>query len=344
MRVELVDFDSKIPNLAIMRLSAFHKAQGDNVILSRGFQSAKLFDAPDRIYLSCVFRWNGKSALASVNQLGEKCISGGTGLDISSLLPDEVSAMQPDYGIYPDCDYAIGFISRGCIRKCPWCVVPRKEGKLVRVSSAYEIVGERKRAIFLDNNFLALPDFYKDLEWLAENKIVIDFNQALDARLVDESTAKLLAKCIWYPGIRLSLDSDGMIGQVKKAIDNLVKAGVNPNSLRVFTLIGFSSLESDLERLFKLHEWGVAPFPMGYRDNDTGIEPAKGWNRKLYKKYRRLILRLPMAKSVWADFRAELRGGDLTPAAPDRLWRDTASVIPLQSSMFADDLSPSGGR
>lgn len=316
MRVKLIDFDSKIPNLALMRLSSYHKANGDKVSVLRGSQSQELFDVADKYYLSCVFRWNKQAALQTVQQLGERCVSGGTGLDIMQTLPDEVAQAQPDYSIYPDCDYALGFISRGCIRKCPWCVVPRKEGALQRVSTAQEITGKRKKAIFIDNNFLALPDYEKDLQWLAENKIVIDFNQALDARLVDDKAAQLLAKCTWYPGIRLSLDSDGMIGQVKKALDNLSKYGVQPNTVRIFTLIGFSGLESDLERLFKIHEWGAAPFPMGFRDVDTGDEPAKGWNREVYKKYRRLILRMPHAKAVWDDFRAVVTGGVPTPRVP----------------------------
>ena len=307
MNIELIDFDGKFPNLALMRLSAYHKAQGDRVVLLRGRQYKRLFDVPDRYYLSCVFRWNRDDAIRTIDQLGDRCISGGTGLDIDSKLPYDVVEAQPDYSIY-DCDYGVGFISRGCIRSCPWCVVPRKEGNLKRVSTAAEIVGERRKAVFLDNNFLALPEYQKDLEWLAEKQTIIDFNQALDARLVDDKAASLLAKCKWYPGIRLSLDSEGMIKHVKRAVDNLAKYGVSPGSLRVFVLIGFHGYESDLERLFKLREWGVAPFPMGYRDNDTGKEPAKGWPIKIYKKYRRLILRMPHANSVWDDFREVVKG------------------------------------
>jgi len=309
MKIKLIDFDSKIPNLALMRLSSYHKANGDKVSLLRGSQFAELFDAADKYYLSCIFSWNKKMALYTIRQLGEKCIVGGTGLDITSILPAEVEQKQPDYSIYPDCDYALGFISRGCIHKCPWCVVPRKEGGLKRVATAQEITGNRKRTIFIDNNFLALPDYEKDLRWLAKNKIAIDFNQGLDARLVDDEAAHLLAQCTWRPGIRLSLDSDGMIGQVKKAIDNFAKYGINPNTIRVYALIGFSGLESDLERLFKIREWGAVPFPMGFRDIDTGDEPAKGWNKAVYKKFRRLILRIPCSKSVWNDFRAVVMDG-----------------------------------
>jgi hypothetical protein len=303
--IELIDFDGKIPNLALMRVSAWHKARGDSVSLVRGESFPSLFGSPDLHYLSCVFRWNKERAEKCAAQYGGRCKIGGTGVDIYSELPKEITDCEPDYSVYPDCDYAVGFISRGCIRKCPWCVVPKKEGALTRVSTAQEIVGNRTKAVFLDNNFLALPDYEKDLEWLAERRVTIDFNQALDARLVDDRAASLLAKCKWYPGIRLSLDSSGMIGQVKKALDNLVAHGVSPATVRVFCLIGFSGFEDDAERLMKIHEWGSAPFPMGFRNVETAEEPAKGWNMAKYKKFKRLMIRMPMAKTVWQDFRKE---------------------------------------
>ena len=247
-------------------------------------------------------------------------------MDIHSELPPEIEACAPDNYLYPEQDYALGFISRGCPRKCPWCVVPRKEGGLRRVSTSPEIVGNYKRAVFLDNNFLALPDCQVDLDWLAQNKISVDFNQALDARLVTPEIAKLLARVKWYPNLRLSLDSDGMLGQVKTALDNLQAAGVAPSTVRIFTLIGFSGFASDVQRLSKIHAWGSAPFPMGYRDNDTGLEPARGWNLKLYRKYRRLLVRLPMAKSVWADFERDVTRARSIPA-PEKPTLDKQGAL-----------------
>lgn len=306
MNIHLCDFDGKMPNLALMRLSTYYKQRGASVQLVRGPQSSRLFDSPDKMFLSCIFRWNHDKALETQYQMDGRCTSGGTGIDIGGKLPADVEESQLDYTLYPECNYAIGFISRGCIRKCPWCVVPLKEGGMNRVSTAKEIVGSRRRAVFLDNNFLALPDFDRDLAWLSQNGITIDFNQALDARLIDQSAARLLARCSWYPSIRISLDSDGMMDSVHRAINYLADAGMHKGSIRVFVLIGFNGLESDVRRLVALHEWGVAPFPMGYRDNNTGEEPAIGWDTTLYKKYRRLICRIPMAKSVWDSFQAEL--------------------------------------
>lgn len=286
-----------------MRLSTYHKQLGDTVTLAR--DNYPLFENYDKTYISCIFRWNRESALRTSEQCFGEIDKGGTGFDIDKCLPDIIQNLQPDYEIYPECNYAIGFISRGCIRKCKWCVVPRKEGDLKRVSTAQEIVGEKKRVIFLDNNFLALPDYEVDLKWLAEKTTMIDFNQGLDARLVDKKASQLLAACKWYSGIRLALDSNAMINHVQKAIDNLEEFGVNPSKIRIYTLMGFAGFESDVERLIKINEWGCAPFPMGYVNNNTGEKEMKGWDKELFKKYIRLISRLPMAKSVWRDFRKD---------------------------------------
>jgi len=306
----LVDYDGKIENLALMQLSAYHKKLGDTVRLKFGDAWPELFETPDKVYISCLFRWNQNAALQLIAAWNGKAEIGGTGISLEKTLPPAVlnhhlGYCQPDYTLYNN-NRAIGFISRGCIRKCPWCVVPAKEGKLYRESTAQEIVGEHSTAIFLDNNFLALPDHYIDLEWLAKQQIKIDFNQGLDARLITKEVARLLANCRWLADPRIALDSISQIKVVDQALTNLKAAGISPTRVFVFILIGFSDLESDIERLLFAHKWNVNAFPMGYRDLITGEEPAKGWDRELYNKYRRLIIRMPHAQSVWDDFEREL--------------------------------------
>ena len=306
MRVTLCDFDGLMPNLALMRLSTFHKQRGDTVELWRGMLTPRLFGNPDRICVSCIFRWNRQRALNMQYHWDRELLYGGTGIDPLICLPAEVEECMPDYVLYPNHGYAIGFISRGCIRKCPWCVVPQKEGNIRREATAQEIVGEYRKAVFLDNNFLALPDREKDLEWLASNQITVDFNQGLDARLVDRDVAILLARCKWEPAIRLALDSLGMIIPTTRAIEQLLLSDIPASKIRVYVLIGFAGIESDIERLLVIHNLGIAPFPMGFRDLETGEEPARGWDRTLYRKYRRLITRVPMASSVWDSFAREV--------------------------------------
>lgn len=306
MNIWLVDFDGKIENLALMHLSSYHKALGDNVSLKFGAAELDLFSPlPDKVYISCLFRWNRTRAFEYFDRLPYEKEIGGTGIDIKKSLLPQIQRCPPDYALYGNAR-AIGFISRGCIRRCPWCVVPRKEGKLTRVVYARDIVEDKQEAIFLDNNFLALPGFDIDLRWLIEHQIAIDFNQGLDARLVTPSIASMLAKCRWLAGPRLALDSIVNMAKVGQALDYLKAAGINLGQVFVFCLIGFDGIESDIERLLFLRRYNVNVYPMGYRDLDTGDEPAKGWDRRLYRKYRRLIIRLPHAASVWNDFNREI--------------------------------------
>jgi len=290
-----------------MRLSTYHKRRGDEVHLRLGFSPPELFERPDKIYISCLFSWNRREARRLASCWEGRAELSGTGIDYKKELPMEVQQCPPDYSLYGK-SRAIGFISRGCNNRCPWCVVWRKEGKLHRVSTAREVVGDFDSAIFLDNNHLALPDYRQDLVWLAENQIAIDFNQGMDAKHVTEKAAELLAACKWLPGstIRLALDSCGRNAIVTRAVERLERVGISRGRITVYALIGFAGLQSDIERLLLLHRLGVRVFPMGYRNLETGEEPMKEWKPSLYRKYRRLIVRMPMASSIWDDFKRDL--------------------------------------
>ena len=121
MKIGLIDVDghSGHPNLALMRLSAYHKANGDSVAWWNGFEEY------DRVYMSKVFTFTPD--IDTVIRAKE-VIRGGTGYKIYDSLPEEIESTYPDYSIYPNFKAAIGFLTRGCIRKCPWCIVPKKEG------------------------------------------------------------------------------------------------------------------------------------------------------------------------------------------------------------------------
>ena len=197
MKILLVDADSTIPNLALMKLSAHHKAKGDTVDLVclnipyYPNRKKKIYNihtsAHDITYCSCIF--DGVKEFVK----GEGIIFGGTGVSLDVNLPAEVEAMQPDYTAYPDNDISYGFITRGCIRNCYFCKVPKKEGGIKQVSTVGEIV-KHKQVKFLDNNILALPEHKQILGELVEKQIRCTFNQGLDVRLLDEQNSLLLAK------------------------------------------------------------------------------------------------------------------------------------------------------
>ncbi len=293
MKIWLIDFDGKVENLALMRLSSYHKVLGDQVTLKYGEAQPELFEVPDKVYISCLFRWNRQAALDLASRWKCDVEVGGTGIDLKLRLPCAVEACGPDYSLYGR-DRAIGFISRGCIRKCPWCVVPEKEGKIYRASSVQAVVGAYKEALLLDNNILALPDHCDDLRWLADSGVAIDFNQGLDARLVTDENAKLLKACRWsMRGPRLAMDSKASIPAVGNALDKLHKAGFAKSATRIYVLIGFEGLESDVERICTVYTYGAQIYVMGYRELECGTEPATEWDEKLYRKYRRALTNLP---------------------------------------------------
>jgi hypothetical protein len=195
MNVLLVDADSTIPNLALMKLSAYHKARGDNVELVHAnipyYPNRKkvpfIVKPADKTYCSVIFDGNKDYIV------GENIIFGGTGADLTTKLPDNIESLCPDYSIYPENNISYGFITRGCIRNCAFCKVPQKEGHIRKVSNVDDIV-KHKQVMFLDNNILALPEHKQVLKELVDKKIKCQFNQGLDIRLLDVENSELLSK------------------------------------------------------------------------------------------------------------------------------------------------------
>lgn len=268
MNVSLCDVDGHhFPNLALMKLSAWHKAQGDTVEWYE-----PLLSNPDRIYASKVFTFSPDAEFAPCHP---EPIKGGTGYRLYNDLPPEIDSMLPDYSIYPQYRFAIGFLSRGCIRNCPWCVVPRKEGAIRQYDDVERLAQDRKWLVLMDNNFLANDfEFIKEqLEKIQRNGYSIDFNQGLDARLVTPENAALLAKCKWFTisannkYIRFSCDTSGMIEPLANAIKTLRKVGYSGD---IFVYILAHELEDSLERILKICEIDkkIHPFCQPYRNLD----------------------------------------------------------------------------
>ena len=269
MKIALVDVDGhNFPNLALMKLSAWHKAKGDCV---EWYQP--LFSRPDKVYASKVFTFTPDYTYFPADIPVEK---GGTGYrDYTKVLPPEIDATAPDYSIYPETDYAIGFLSRGCIRRCHWCVVPKKEGAIKQYSDIEMVAQGRKKVVLMDNNFLANDtDFVREqLEKSVKMKLLIDFNQGLDARLVNDQNAQWLAKCHWLTAngnngyIRFACDTAGMIPHVKRAISMLRKAGYCGQYFIYFLA---QEVDESIERIRQVLEIDhkINPFVMPFRNLD----------------------------------------------------------------------------
>lgn len=251
------------PNYALMKLSAYHKAQGDHV--EWWIPMVKY----DRVYSSKIFTFSPEDPM-----LPPDTIKGGTGYGILDELPPEVDAMFPDYSLYPDCDHAIGFLTRGCIRKCPWCIVPKKEGAIRAYRSWREVKRPDCRDIvFMDNNVLASEWGLEQMEDMIGENVRIDFNQGMDARLITPEVAEIISRLKWIRFVRMSCDTDAMLDTVLEKVDLLKQHGVKP--YRVFVYLLVQDIKSAEYRALALRNAGVDVFAQPYRDFENKIEPTK---------------------------------------------------------------------
>lgn len=234
------------PNLALCKIAAWHKAQGDEV------EWATMFEHYDIVYKSKIFNFSPDDLYA---YNADKIIKGGTGYDIASKLPDEIDRTYPDYSIYPSIpdDVAYGFLTRGCPNKCKWCVVPRKEGSIRPYMDVDEIATEtRRKLVLMDNNILAAGDYcLEQFEKIIKRGYAVDFNQALDARLVTPQHAKLLAKMKWKENrIRFGCDTFSQIQDCENAMDFINMNGYKGEYF-LYTMIQ-GNLRADYRRI---HYW-----------------------------------------------------------------------------------------
>lgn len=261
MNIGLLAVDSNYPNLALMKLSAAHKANGDNV------DWYNPFDSYDIVYLSKIFSFTDDYPHPIVNaQLVKR---GGTGYDYTTTLSAEIDSLQPDYSLYPSIDNrtAYGFLTRGCVRHCKWCIVPKKEGFIKPYMDIEQIaVNGRDKVVLMDNNVLAIDYGLQQIEKIVKLGIHVDFNQGLDARLVTEEVAQLLAKTKWIKRIRLACDTPAQIAECDKAIDRIDKYGYKGEYLIYCILL--DDINECYERVIHWRNRGsrFLPFCQPYRD------------------------------------------------------------------------------
>ena len=201
-------------------------------------------------------------------------IKGGTGYGLYSELPPEINSMKPDYSIYPDVDYAIGFLTRGCIRHCGWCIVPRKEGMIRPCSTWQEIKRpDSRKIVFMDNNVLASDHGLQQIEAMIGKDVKVDFNQGLDARLIDDSIAEMLGRLKWIRFVRLSCDTDAMLEVILDKGELLNQHGLK--SWRIFVYVLVQDIPSAEHRCIELRKVGMEPFAQPYRDFIHNTEPTR---------------------------------------------------------------------
>jgi hypothetical protein len=239
--------NKSFPNYALMKISSYYKSKGDNV---EWFMPIKKYD---KVYSSKIFTFTKDNPY-----LPEHTIKGGSGYDVKSVLPTEIENQFPDYSIYPDCDYSIGFTTRGCINNCFFCVVPAKEGK-IRAYKAWGLLlrPDTDKLVLMDNNILSCDFGIKQLEGIANfGGIKLDVNQGLDITLLDDGICKILSKIKWISYIRFSCDSVSQIKHFEKANALFQKHGISAHTIFIYTLVlpDVNDADSRIQELLKINK------------------------------------------------------------------------------------------
>lgn len=282
MRIGLIDVDGhNFPNIPLMKISAWHKKQGDqvewyNLIDATAVYMFEQRNMYDRVYMAKVFSFTPDF---DEFVFADEIIKGGSGYCISLVdgkevfdkskdnkLPDEIEHIYPDYSLYGIEDTAYGFLTRGCPRGCSFCHVKVKEGQCSRkVADLSEFWNGQKNIVLCDPNILACKDWKDLLQQLIDSKAYVDINQGLDIRLMTDEKAEMLKKIklkqIHFAWDRYQ-DKDIVVPKFKKFKDI---TGINERNLIVYTLCNFdTTIEQDLERIYTLRELGYWAYVMLY--------------------------------------------------------------------------------
>lgn len=291
MKIALIDADShNFPNLALMKLSAYHKAKGNQVEWWIGFSHY------DILYLSKVFTNEySPDILEPVN--AERIIKGGTGYSLNNKLPDEIEHIYPDYSLYPALtkDTAYGFLTRGCSRQCPFCVVAEKEGVRSRkVADLSKWWSGQKNIKLLDPNILACSESLELLQQLADSGAWVDFTQGLDARLITKEYCTALNK-VKTKEIHFAWDNMREEKTILRGLTLYAENAVRkPHGYygSVYVLVNFNTtMQENLYRIDTLRKMNFDPYVMIYDKPNAppDIRALQRWcnNKRIFRTVSR---------------------------------------------------------
>lgn len=322
MRVLLLHLDGPLPNVALMRLAAHHRALGDVVELRHAQTESALGrglwdELADRVYASCIFSKTKRLAQALL-RLRPDAVIGGTGWDVaSSLEAIGVTTKDQDYSVYPRFRESVGFSMIGCRYRCGFCVVPKKEGAPRAngtLAGIWRGPGTRRLVHLFDNDFLFdLPRARAIADEARELGLAVSLSQGVNVRLIDDEGAALLAsmdlraangrdRCVYTAWDNLVEEEAVMAG-----LRRLVAAGFKPEEILVYMLIGYAKGETEEKRLHRartIADFGAKPFPMPYVRTPELLGFARYWIKGLYRplvdKRTGEIKRRPI---TWEEFK-----------------------------------------
>lgn len=320
MNVLLLHLDGKLPNLALMRLAAHHRALGHRVELRHAGNpqavNPRLGDpAWGAVYGSLIFESTRKVA-ERARIVYPDIVLGGTGWDLTATLEDRGIGTALDYADYPAWRQSIGFTQRGCRLKCEFCVVPRKEGKARANATVAEVWRGSpwpREVILLDNDFFGGPHWPDRIEELRAGEFKVCFSQGINARMLNAETAAAIASVDYRDNkmkerrIYTAWDNRDDERTLFRGLRCLVDAGVKPREIMVYMLIGFWAGETHADRDYRrqqLRDFGARPYPMPFRRTPE----LTGFQRWVVGSYDKGIPWVEWSRAHWSPRRLGDRG------------------------------------
>jgi hypothetical protein len=303
VKIGLYDVDSTIPNLALMKLSAYHKERGDRVVPYLPIMNPSEFD---RVYASTVFKDKPDDDLSDHSYLKpEQMEVGGSGWDLQKNLPSEVERCAPDYSHY-GYRHNIGFLMRGCRFRCAFCDVPQKEGRPKASNTVDEIWTQRTSnfLVLLDNDFFGNPEWRERIAEIRDLNLKICFSQGLNIRIITEEQCAALASVRFWNlhmnrrQVYFAWDRFRDEQLIDDGILRVRAAGIKAWQMAFFILIGYDTTpEQDYYRVMKIRNLGCDPYAMPYRKNDPHQKAFARWvnHRAIFKTV------------AWEDYRTGVK-------------------------------------
>jgi len=289
MNIRLTQIDGSLPNIALMRLAHYYRSRGDYVELTRRIDMDLFEPKWDVVYASCIFSYS-QDRLEHFKKQFPVAIIGGTGSGNSDTLESIIgNSTELDYSDYPDVDYSIGFLQRGCRLMSKFCVVPGKEGKPQSVQSVHDLWrGDPypKKLHILDNDFFGNPDWRDRICEIRDGQFKACLSQGINVRLINDEAAEALAS-IQYRDTKFkerrlytAWDNLGDERIFFGGIDKLEKASVPSKHIMAYMLVGYDPQET-WEKIFlrfdRMVERGILPYPMVYNNARKDLKAIQRW-------------------------------------------------------------------
>lgn len=326
--IRLTQIDGKLPNLALMKLSRWHRTQGDNVYFTK--QVDRDFLEPDykRVYGSAIFSFSAERVERFKQQFPNAIVGGTHNMADRTTVEDIIGEKDGefyDYSIYPNFNASLGFTQRGCRLKCGFCVVPKKEGKPRSVNTVETIWrGDPypKHLHLLDNDFFGQPrdQWEARIDEIKTGGFKVCLNQGVNIRMIDDDSARALASIQYYDdGFKVrrlytAWDNLADEGRFIRGVDTLEKHGIPPQNLLVYMLVGYDPKET-WERLFyrfnKMVMRGIKPYPMIFGNRDRTL-PLGGCNARIERRtlgdFQRWVIRKSYTFIPFEQYNSNARG------------------------------------